>query len=159
MVQKKKKWTVIDTVIVVVLAAAAAGGFKMFGGKVSGGEKTAITARILIPNQDPQLGAAIEAGKGQNVTLSLTEKDSGILKDVEVRDAELMVFNATDGVYSIQRAEINKDIIATVEIEVTEDDYAFTAGSTPIKVGNETPFRGKGYATKGNVISIEKGVK
>ena len=37
-----------------------------------------------------------------------------------------------------------------------ESEYAFLAGTTPVKVGTFIPFRGKGYATDGHVISITK---
>lgn len=156
MADRKKKWTVIDTVIVIVVIAAAAAGFKMLGGKIGHGEKTSITAQILIANKNPELGEAIKGAIGQDVTLSLTEKDSGVIKDVSIAPASIMVYNSMEGAYRMQTLEDTVDIIATVEIDVEENDYAFTAGSTYIKVGNSTPFRGKGYATDGTVIVIDK---
>ncbi len=151
-----KKWTFVDTVIVIAVVAAAAAGFKMFGGRLGEGDKTIIQAQILIPNESPQLAEAIEQGVGEAVTLSLTEKDSGILKSVEAKQAEVMVYDAINGEYKTQYADNNVDIYATVEVEVEENDYSFLVGSTQIKVGNKTPFRGKGYATEGNVIVIER---
>lgn len=156
MADKKKKWTVIDTVIVIVVIAAAAAGFNMLRDKIGGGSKTTITAQILIPNKNAELGEAIKGAIGQEVTLSLTEKDSGVIKDVSVEPAAIMVYDSMNGEYRIQKLEDTVDITATVELDVKEDDYAFTAGSTAIKVGNATPFRGKGYATEGNVIVIDK---
>ena len=156
MTDKKKKWTVIDTVIVILVIITAFAGLKMFGGKIGSGEKTSITAQILMSNKDAELGEAIKSAIGQDVTLSLTEKDSGVIKDVSIAPASIMVYNSMEGAYRMQTLEETIDIIATVEIEVEEDDYAFTAGSTYIKVGNSTPFRGKGYATEGTVIVIDK---
>ena len=156
MAERKKKWTVIDTVIVIVVVAAAALGFKMLGGKIGSGEKTTITAQILIANKNPELGEAIKGAVGQDVTLSLTEKDSGVIKDVKVEPASVMVYDSMKGEYRMQTLEDTVDITATVEIDVEEDDYAFTAGTTQIKVGNGIPFRGKGYATDGNVVVIDK---
>ncbi len=156
MAERKRKWTVIDTVIVIVVIAALAVGYKMLGGKTSSGNKTAIEVQIHIANQDAALGEAIKAGIGDEVTLSLTEKDSGILKAVDIKPAEIMVYDSIKGEYKLDTAGDNVDIYATVEAEVEETDYAFLAGSTQIKVGNATPFRGKGYATEGNVIVIEK---
>ena len=152
----KKKWTIIDTLIIIVVIAAAAAGFKMLGGKIGGGDRTTITAQIFIPNQNGELGEAIKGAIGQDVTLSLTEKDSGVLKDVSVEPASVMVYDSMNGEYRLQKLEDTIDIIATVELNVVESDYAFTAGTTPIKVGNSIPFRGKGYATEGNVIVIDK---
>ena len=159
MANKKRKWTVIDTVIVIVVLAAAAVGFKMLSNKIGGGTRTTITAQILIPNQNKELGAAIEGAIGEDVTLSLTEKDSGVIKDVNIEPASIMVYDSMKGEYRLQQLDDTVDITATVEVDVKETDYAFMAGSTSIKVGNATPFRGKGYATEGNVIVIEKGDK
>ncbi|MCH5213124.1 MAG: DUF4330 family protein [Oscillospiraceae bacterium] len=153
---KKKKWTVVDTIIVIVVLAAAAAGFKMMSNKIWGGTETKITAQILIPNQNKALGDAIQGAIGEEVTLSLTEKDSGVIKDVKVEPASVMVYDSMKGEYRLQELEETVDITATVEVNVKETDYAFMAGSTAIKVGNATPFRGKGYATEGNVIVIEK---
>ena len=156
--KKKFKWTVVDTLIVIAVIGAGFAGFKFFGGKLTHGTKTTIEAQILIANQPAQLGTAIEAGKGEDVTLSLTEKDSGVLKDAKIVPAEVVVYDSINGEYKIQHSETNVDIYATVNIAVEENDYAFLAGTTQIKVGSAIPFRGKGYASEGNVITISKEV-
>lgn len=152
----KKRWTVIDTVIVIVVIAAGVFVFRMFGGRVASGDKTKIDMQILITNQTPEVGDAIAAGVGDVVTLSLTEKDSGIVKDVEVKPAEVLIYNATEGEYKNQYAEMNVDIYATVEVEVEETEYEFITGSTKLRVGEAIPFRGKGYVSGGYIISIDK---
>ncbi len=151
----KKKWTVVDTVIVIVAVVAVAGCYKMFGGKFSSGESRTITAEILLSNKEPALYEAIAVG--EEVTLSLTEKDSGIVTDVRSNPAEIMTFSANHGEYLIESDENKVDIYATVEMEVEETDYAFFVGSTSVKVGEPIPFRGKGYAAEGYVIGINEG--
>lgn len=155
MADNKKKWTVIDTVIVLVVAAACAFAYNMFSTKTGGGEKTTIKAVVLMSNSEPALAEAITVG--DSVTISLTEKDSAILKDLRTEPAQTMSYNAEDGEYINTLIEERVDIYATVEMEVSETDYAFIAGSTKIKVGTKLPFRGKGYATEGYIIDITEG--
>ena len=156
MVENRKRWTVIDTVIVIAVIAAGVFVFRMFGGRVARGDKTKIDMQILIANQTPEVGEAIAADTGGTVTLSLTEKDSGIVKGVEVKPAEVLVYNANEGEYKNQYADMNVDIYATVEVEVEETEYEFLTGSTKLRVGEAIPFRGKGYVSDGYIISIDK---
>ncbi|MBQ3426540.1 MAG: DUF4330 domain-containing protein [Clostridia bacterium] len=156
MAEKKIRWTIIDTLIVIAVIAAGVFAFKMFGGRVSAGEKTTIDMKILIANQTPEVGEAIAADIGGMVTLSLTEKDSGTVKDVDVKPAEVLVYNATEGEYRNRYADRNVDIYATVTVDVEETEYEFLTGSTKLRVGEPIPFRGKGYVSEGFIISINK---
>ena len=153
----KKKWTVIDTVIVIAAAAACVFAYNMFSTSSGGGEKKTIDALVLIANSDPSLPEAMSVG--DTVTISLTEKDSGVLKDLKTETAQTMVYNSMEGEYKNSPIEDRVDIYATVSMEVNESDFAFTAGSTDIRVGKRLPFHGKGYATEGYVINIEEGTK
>lgn len=156
MSEKKKRWTLVDTIIVLVAIVAAIGLFKMFGGRLLRGNETTLEVQILLANQEPELGEAIKAAEGETVTLSLTEKDSGTIQKVDVKDAEVMVYDATNGAYNIVPSESRVDIYATVLMDVEETENEFLAGTTPIKVGNGIPFRGKGYASTGTVIVINR---
>ena len=151
----KKKWTFVDTLIVILVIVAGVALVNVFGISKAKGDTTKIEAVILLAKEDPEVAEAIENAKGGEVTVSLTEKDTGVLKNVEVKDAETMVYNSIDGKYAIEPVEGKVDIYATVELEVTENDYAYTCGSTVVKVGESMPFRGKGYALEGYVITIE----
>lgn len=157
MADNKKKWTVIDTVIVLAVAGACAFAYNMFSTKTTGGEKTTIEAVVLMANSEPALAEAITVGDA--VTISLTEKDSATLKDLRTEPAQTMSYNAEDGEYINTVIEDRVDIYATVEMDVSETDYAFIAGSTKVKVGTKLPFRGKGYATEGYIIDITEGGK
>lgn len=108
-------------------------------------------------NSEPALAEAITVGDA--VTISLTEKDSATLKDLRTEQAQTMSYNAEDGEYINTVIEDRVDIYATVEMDVSETDYAFIAGSTKVKVGTKLPFRGKGYATEGYIIDITEGGK
>ena len=146
----KKKWTLIDTLIVILVAAAAFALYKTFGKQRVIDNKRTIEAVVLIAREDASVKDAIK--EGDKITVSLTEKDSGILKAIEVKDAQTMVYNSIDGVYINEPVEGMIDIFATVELEVAETDFAYTTGSTTVKVGEKLPFRGKGFALEGYVI-------
>ena len=150
----KKKWTLVDTLIVLLIIVAGVALVNVFGSKTASGDTKTIEAVVLLAKEDPEVAVAIKIG--DEITISLTEKDSGTLKAVEVKDATTMGYNAIDGKYAIEPIEGKVDIMATIELEVSENDYALTCGSTVIKVGEKTPFRGKGYALEGFVIEINE---
>ncbi|MGN0163715.1 MAG: DUF4330 domain-containing protein [Candidatus Ornithomonoglobus sp.] len=150
----RKKWTLIDTLIVILVVVACVGGYKMFSTKATGGESNKIKVQVMITNQEQSFADAMTVG--DDVTVSLTEKDSGTLIDFRTEPAEAMVYDAINGEYKNSAIEGRIDIYATVEMDVTETDYAFTAGSTIVQVGTKLPFRGKGYATEGYVITIDE---
>lgn len=150
----KKKWTVIDTLIVIIVIVAGVALFKVFGGNVAVGDKKTIDVTILLSEEEPAVADAINVG--DEITVSLTEKDSGVLKDIRVEDAESLVFNAIEGKYQKEPIEGMVDIYATVELDVNETDLAYSTGSTFVKVGGKIPFRGKGYALEGFVIDINE---
>lgn len=151
----KKRWTVIDTVIVILVIAAGAACFKMFNTKSFGGTKKTIKAVVYISSQEEGIDEMMK--EGDDVTISLTERDSGVLTGKKVEMAEAMVFNSMDGVYNNLAVEGRIDIYAVISIDVTENDLSYKAGSTPIKVGDKLPFRGKGFAAEGYVVGIEDG--
>lgn len=150
----KKKWTFVDTLIVLLVIVAGVGLFKVFGTQKASGETKTIEAVVLLAKEDTEVAEAIS--EGDEITISLTEKDTGILKSVRCEEAEDMVYNSIDGEYAIELIEGKVDIYATIELEVTENDFAFTSGSTIVKVGEKMPFRGKGYALEGFVIEISE---
>ncbi len=150
----KKKWTVIDTLIVIAVLVVGVVLFKIFGGNVGMGEKTTIYATVLLAREEKAVADAIAVG--DEIVVSLTEKDSGTLTSVEVKEAEAMVYNAIDGSYHNQKVEDRVDIYATLELEVSETDFAYSTGTTFVKVGESMPFRGKGYALEGYVIEINE---
>ena len=150
----KKKWTVIDTLIVIAVIAAGIFAVKMFSASTTGGESKTIEATVLLSRQEKTVADAIK--EGDKITVSLTEKDSGILKSIDIEDARTMVYNAIEGVYVNENIEGMVDIYATVELDVNETDFAYTTGSTFIKVGEKMPFRGKGYALEGFIISVDE---
>lgn len=148
----KKKWTFADTLIVLLVAVAGVGVVKVFGTDKAKGDDKVIEAVVLLAKEDAEVAGAIS--EGDEITISLTEKDTGVLKSVRTEEAREMVYNSIDGKYVTELVEGKVDIYAVIELNTAENDCAFTAGSTVIKVGEKLPFRSKGYALEGFVIEI-----
>ncbi len=150
---KKKKWTVIDTLIVLVLAGAVGvGAAKVVPSMFGNTEKENVEFTVLIQNREQELADAITPGT--KATLSLTEKDGGIVKEVKSEPATQMTFNSIDGTYSNVEVEGKVDIYVTIDADCEISDKAIKTGDTAIKVGTDIPVRGKGFATSGYVIDI-----
>lgn len=150
----KKRWTLIDTLIILVVLAAVVVVYLKFGKTTVQTEKKTVEAVMLISEQELEFADALTVG--DSITMSLTEKDSGVLKDFRVEPAKTMVYNSIDGTYSTEEIPGKIDVYATIELQCDVSDLAFTVGSTDIKVGTSTPFRGKGYATNGYIIEINE---
>ncbi len=150
---KKFKWTLVDTLIVLLVIIAGVALVNVFGVDKATGEAKTIEAVVLLAQEDNEVKEAMTVG--DEITISLTEKDSGILKDVKAEPAAAMGFNAIDGTYSIEPIDSKVDIYATIELDVAESDTAITCGSSVIKVGERLPVRSKGYALEGFVVEIK----
>lgn len=154
MSEKKAKFTFVDAIIIlVVLAAIVIGGMKLLPSMTGGSEKTTTTFTIMVQEKDKDFADAIAVG--DNVTVSLTEKDGGVVKEVKAEPAKKLAYNSIDGTYSEQVIDGKYDVYVTVEAETEVSDTAIKTGGTAVKVGAETPVRGKGYAATGYVIEID----
>ncbi|MCI5604617.1 MAG: DUF4330 domain-containing protein [Clostridia bacterium] len=155
MAEKKVKFTVIDALIIVVLIAAVAiGALKLAPSLFDKTEKDKVQFTVLITGKDQEFVDAMNIG--DRVTLSLTEKDGGEITDIKTEVAEMMVFDSIDGSYKIQHIDDKKDIYLTVEADVAVNDLAIKAGDIVIRVGEQIPVRGKGYATNGFIIEVNE---
>ena len=155
MAEKKVRFTVIDALIIlIVIAVAAIGTVKFAPSLFIKTEKSKVEFTVLISEKDISFADAMTIG--DRVTLSLTEKDGGVLKNIEAKVAETVTFNSIDGSYKIQQIEDKRDIYLTIEADVEKSDLAVKTGGTEIRVGEEIPVRGKGYATSGYIIEVNE---
>ncbi len=155
MAEKKVKFTVIDAIIIlVVLAAAAVGAVKFAPSLLTKTEKSKAEFTVLISEKDISFAEAMSVG--DRVTLSLTEKDGGVVKDIDVKTAETLAFDSIDGSYNIEEIEDKRDIYVTIEADVKTSDLSVMTGGTEIRVGEQIPVRGKGYATNGFIIEVDE---
>lgn len=148
-----KKWTIIDTLIIAVLVATVAVVWVMFGPKLTD-KKTSDSVEFTIMIQDKEIGLADAMSPGDKVTLSLTEKDGGVIKDIKTEPSTVMVYDGLEGVYRNEINEEHEDIYITVTADCTVSDKVIKTGDTKIRVGQEIPVRGKGYASTGFVVEI-----
>ena len=110
---KAKKWTFIDTLIVLIVVIAAAAAVIMLKPSSGAAEKNRpVELTVLIQNKEIELAQAITPGV--KATLSLTEKDGGMIKDVHYETSKQMTFNSIDGTYSNVEAEGKVDIYVTI---------------------------------------------
>lgn len=149
-VREKAKFTIIDAVIIlVVLAVIAFGALKILPSMLNtSNEKVEFVVQLAA--KEPALADAMHVG--DRVTLSLTEKDGGVIKDLKTEPSVQMVFNSIDGVYKNEIVDGKVDIYVTVEADAEVSDIAVKMGGTKVQVGAEIPVRGKGYASMGYII-------
>ncbi len=155
MAEKKAKFTVIDALIIlIVLAVIAVGAVKFAPSLLTKTEKGRAEFTVLISEKDVSFAEAMNVG--DKVTLSLTEKDGGIIKGIDVKTAEKLAYNSLDGSYNIEKIEDKRDIYVTIEAEVKTSELSIVTGGTAIRVGEQIPVRGKGYATNGFIIGVNE---
>lgn len=154
MAEKKMKFTAIDALIVIAVIIVIAVAGVMFGPSLlDRAEKAKVDFTVLLSAEDKGFSDAMSVG--DNVTLSFTEKDGGVIKTIEARPAEYMVFDSINGEYKVQRVEDQEDIYVTIESDVDITDLYVKTGDTEIRTGEEIPVRGKGYASSGYIISVD----
>jgi hypothetical protein len=149
----KSRFTAVDAIIIIaVIAVLAVGAAKILPKFMNSSEKEKTEFTVLIQNKDSDFADAIKIG--DNVTISLTEKDGGVVKSVRSEDAKTLAYNSIDNTYSNEVIEGKCDVYVTIEADTDISDTAIKAGGTAVKVGTEIPVRGKGYASTGYVIEI-----
>lgn len=153
-----KKWTLIDTLITVAVIIVLALAAVVLGPKMMNrGENNKVEFTVLLTDREKGFSEAF--AEGDKVTLSLTEKDGGVIKSVSAEDTNQMVYNSMTGEYSNIINPSKEDITLVIEAECSINDMAIKTGDTAIKVGVDIPVRGKGYATSGYIIDVNDSVK
>lgn len=154
MTEKKVKFTVIDAVIILaVIIAVGIGVVKILPKFLNNSKNETVEFTVLVQNKDSDFADAITIG--DSVTISLTEKDGGKVKEVKSELAKTLAYNSIENTYSNEVIEGKTDVYITIEADTSVSDLAVKAGGTAIKVGTEIPVRGKGYASMGYVIEID----
>lgn len=154
MTEKKVKFTVIDAVIILaVIIAVGIGAVKILPKFLNNSKNETVEFTVLVQNKDSDFADAITIG--DSVTISLTEKDGGKVKEVKPEPAKTLAYNSIENTYSNEVIEGKTDVYITIEADTSVSDLAVKAGGTAIKVGTEIPVRGKGYASMGYVIEID----
>ena len=151
---EKKRFTVIDAVIIlVVLAALAIGGKMILPRVLKPADTKTVSCRVLLADKEKALAEAMHVG--DRVTMSYTEKDGGVITDISVTPAKKTVFDSISGTYVTQDVDDKCDIYVTLDVDAEVTDTSIESGSVVMKVGSDTPIRGKGYASSGYMIVID----
>ncbi len=154
MEKQKSKFTVIDAVIIlVVLAVLAIGGKLLLPRIIKPADTQTVSCEVLLADKEKALAQSMNVG--DKVTMSYTEKDGGVITGIEVTPAKKTVFDSISGTYVTQDVDDKCDIYVTLDVEAEVTDTSIESGSVVLKVGSDTPIRGKGYASSGYMIAIE----
>ena len=153
-----RKWTIIDTMIVVVVAVAAIVGVKVLGGTDKGNSNMKESkVEFLVLANDKEKGFVDSITPGDDIIISLSGKDSGVVKKVEALPANILTFDNIKGEYINNENDEKEDAYICIEAECTEDERNIIIGETIIKVGSYIAVRGKGFATEGHIVKINVG--
>ncbi len=148
-----KKFTVIDALIILVVALAIAAGALILGGG-GGGELGEVYFTVLASDVESGTGDLIKAG--DEVTISFSEQAFATVVDVSVEPHKESEFFAPKGYYMTHEIEGRSDLKILLKCKADISDTRIANGAVPIRVGAETPVRGKGYTVLGYIIEIEE---
>ena len=158
---KKVKFNIIDFLIVLVVVLVAVAGVYILGNKsetVVSSEKTKVYVTIeeLSVDEATKNFYMESAKEGDNITMGIREKTTGILRKIEAVPATDNYNNPETGEIEVLKKADRYDLKFTFETEFEETDRDFLIGTDKIKIGKELNFSGKGYSGYGNVVVIKK---
>ena len=93
-----RKWTIIDTLIVAAVAVVAIVGVKMFSTTASETKTTTVEVVVLADNKEVGFSNAVKIG--EEIAISLSEKDGGIVTNVVSEPSKMMALDTANGVYN-----------------------------------------------------------
>ena len=128
---------------------------KFLAGSNSGGEKSKVEFVVLADKKEAVFSDSVTVG--EKITISLSGKDSGVVKKVEAKPSKLLTFDNINGMYYNNELEDKEDSYIYIEAECNENDLAVSVGESVLKVGSYISVRGKGYATEGHIVAITMG--
>lgn len=159
MSEKRIKFTVVDLIIVLVLlAAVAVGAFQLLPARLAK-DSSSVTITYTVLLQEKSEGFSNGIGSGDIVSISNKGKDSGTVTEVSASPAEKQTFDSLNGTYQYTSIPGKEDVLVTIQSKGIENETAIKTGDTLIKVGQQIPVRGKGYASTGYIMSVETETK
>ena len=89
---KKVKWTIIDTLIILIIAVVGFVGYKMFFSNINtSSQKSKTEIVVMVTNKNKGFADAVKVG--EKATLSLTERDVGVVTKVVKEPSKTMTFD------------------------------------------------------------------
>ena len=156
MEKKKKKINALDALVIVVLLGAVLFAVYKFFPALGGNsnENVAITYTCEVKNYKKEVIDSITVGS--RVTVSANEKDSAVVKAVSPAvPMQVQTFDSVSGTFKIEENPQAYQAIVTLESAGHENDLVIETGNTPIRVGVQLSFRGKGFAAMGYILTVD----
>ena len=153
---KKAKFSVIDILIVLFLIVVIVFGFKKVknSGLVIEKPHQKVSFSIMATRVDEGSGNCIKIG--DNVCISLKEKEYATVTNVKETPYHETAFSQTLGKYASKPVDGKSDLLVELECmaEITENEIL--DGKAPIRVGESASIRGKGYSFQGYIVIVDE---
>lgn len=153
---EKKKWkpNFFDIIIVVVVIALA-GGVYLFTRKETAVETKTLVYRLEL--MECPAGLSEKIAIGTELTDNVKNYPMGKVTAVESKDSVRLGEDRQNARLVESTIEGYEDIILTVEAQVTESASEFRIPSGyVVRAGKEVALKGKGFAGKGYILTIER---
>lgn len=148
---KTKKITFIDILIIVVIIGAV-----IFATQFFRPDKSRLNGSVefVVLVDEHENGILDTAAAGDIVVIDYTDKYKAEIIDIKTKDSSITTLDNKSNKYIIQTSPLSQDSYITVKADAEIGENVIKIGSTPIRVGQPIPIRGKGYTTKGYIINI-----
>ena len=152
----KRKFNLLDIFIVLFLLVAMIIGYKYLKKTDTiSPDYIKVTYQFRSNEQDPEISPMIQ--EGTDVYDSVKNYKIGKIVKKEVVQSTREVANQETGEYVSAPVDNKEDVILTIEADaVIQGKDIIVDGQYDIKVGNAAYLQGKGYATIGYIINVER---
>ncbi len=157
----KAKFNLIDALIVVAVVLIALVAVWFLGGKsdtntVSDTQNTTATFKIQLTKAEKSLYDKFLAGleNDESVWIGIKERFEGKLTGIELSPSSQVGTDLASGKAVLLEDPVLYDITLEVTADALETNSQISSSNTPIRVGEETAIRGKGFAGYGFVIGL-----
>ena len=152
----KKKFNIVDVFIILAALVIAVIGIKFLRKKeVITPTTTKIVYRFRSDEQDPSVGDMVT--DNMNVYDSIKNYYIGKVTDKELVPAVRDVFDETTGVMNNAEVPGRVNIILTIEADgIVSGKDILLDNQYELKVGNQAFVKGKGFASTGYIVGIER---
>ncbi len=157
----KAKFNIIDALIVVAVVLIAVVAVWFLGGNNDTGtanetQNTTAIFKIQLTKAEKTLYDKFLAGleNDESVWIGIKERFEGKLTGIELSPASKVGTDLSSGKAVLLEDPVLYDITLEVTANALETKSEISSSNTPIRVGEETAIRGKGFAGYGFVIDL-----
>lgn len=148
---KNKKITFIDILIIVVVIGALIFATQFFS---SGRSQTNGSVEFVVLVAEHEKGILNNASIGDTVVIDLTDKYKAEITDIKTQAATITTLDSENNKYVLQNSPLTEDSYITLRADAQIDENIIKVGTSPIRIGQTLPVRGKGYTANGYVVNI-----